>query len=133
MASEVERVAADGATAARPPETPSVAFYNNPKIRSAIWQLAMLAAVLWFGYEFALNAKANLEAQRIASGFGFLQNTAGFGVNQSLVAYSETDTYGRVFLVGLLNTLLVSGLGIVFATILGFIIGIARLSPNWLL
>jgi general L-amino acid transport system permease protein len=88
--------------------------------------------VLWFGYEFALNAKANLEAQKITSGFGFLENTAGFGVNQSLIPYNESDTYGRVFLVGLLNTLLVAGVGIVLATILGFFIGIARLSPNWL-
>ncbi len=88
--------------------------------------------VLWFGYEFALNAKANLEAQQITSGFGFLDQTAGFGINQSLIAYSETDTYARVFLVGLLNTLLVSVLGIVLATVLGFVIGIARLSPNWL-
>ena len=111
---------------------PRVAVFNNPKIRALFYQLVLLAAVLWFGYEFALNARANLEAQRITSGFGFLDNTAGFGVNQSLIAYSETDTYGRVFFVGLLNTLLVGGLGIVLATILGFVIGIARLSPNWL-
>jgi general L-amino acid transport system permease protein len=89
--------------------------------------------VVWFGYEFALNAKANLEDNRIASGFGFLENTAGFGVNQSLIAYDESDSYGRVFVVGLLNTLLVAGIGIVLATILGFLVGIARLSPNWLL
>src|SRR5206468_279842 len=57
---------------------------------------------------------------------------AGFGVNQSLIPYDESDTYARVFLVGLLNTLLVSGVGIVLATILGFAVGIARLSPNWL-
>ena len=62
-----------------------------------------------------------------------MENTAGFGVNQSLIPYNETDSYARVFLVGLLNTLLVSGLGIVFATVLGFVIGIARLSPNWLI
>ncbi|HZD63498.1 MAG TPA: ABC transporter permease subunit, partial [Xanthobacteraceae bacterium] len=101
-------------------------------MRAAFYQLVLLAAVLWFGYEFALNAKANLEAQKITSGFGFLENTAGFGVNQSLIPYNESDTYGRVFLVGLLNTLLVAGVGIVLATMLGFLIGIARLSPNWL-
>jgi general L-amino acid transport system permease protein len=128
MASEAERAAAEIA-----PTLPRVPLYNNPKIRSAAWQIGLLAALVWFGYEFALNAKANLDAQRIASGVGFLGNTAGFGVNQSLIAYSETDSYGRVFLVGLLNTLLVSGLGIVFATILGFVVGISRLSPNWLL
>jgi general L-amino acid transport system permease protein len=112
---------------------PRVAFYNNPRIRGVIYQLVLLAAVLWFAVEFALNAKANLDALKITSGFGFLETTAGFGVNQSLIPYSESDSYGRVFLVGLLNTLLVAGIGIVLATILGFVIGIARLSPNWLL
>jgi len=112
---------------------PRVAAYNNPKVRAVFYQLVLLALVLWFGYEFALNAKANLDAQRITSGFGFLDTTAGFSVNQSLIPYNETDTYGRVFLVGLLNTLLVAGIGIVLATTLGFIIGITRLSPNWLI
>ncbi len=117
----------------RAPPTPRVALHNNPKVRAFFYQLVLLAAVLWFGYEFALNAKANLDSQKIASGFGFLDQTAGFGVSQSLIPYSEQDTYRRVFFVGLLNTLLVSGVGIVLATVLGFLIGIARLSPNWLL
>jgi len=97
------------------------------------YQFALLAGLVWLGYAFALNAKANLDAQSITSGFGFLENTAGFAVNQSLIPYNESDTYGRVFLVGLLNTLLVAGIGIVLATIVGFAIGVARLSPNWLL
>ena len=122
MASDIQRASAP----------PRVAVYNNPKFRAVFYQLVLLVAVLWFGYEFALNAKANLDAQNITSGFGFLDNSAGFGVNQSLIAYDETDTYGRVFFVGLLNTLLVAGIGIVLATILGFLVGIARLSPNWL-
>jgi general L-amino acid transport system permease protein len=122
-------VSVDAQRASGPPRVP---LYNRPTVRAAFYQLILLAAVLWFGYEFALNAKANLEAQKITSGFGFLENTAGFGVNQSLIPYNESDTYGRVFLVGLLNTLLVAGVGIVLATILGFLIGIARLSPNWL-
>jgi general L-amino acid transport system permease protein len=111
---------------------PRVAIYNRPKVRALFYQLLLFALALWLGYEFILNAKANLAAQRITSGFGFLDQTAGFSVNQSLIPYNESDTYGRVFLVGLLNTLLVAGLGIVLATILGFVIGIARLSPNWL-
>ena len=119
--------------AERAPPAPRVALHNNPKFRALFYQLVLLAAVLWFGYEFALNAKANLDAQKIASGFGFLDHTAGFGVSQSLIPYSEQDTYRRVFFVGLLNTLLVAAVGIVFATVLGFLIGIARLSPNWLL
>ena len=119
----------DAQRASGPPRVP---LYNRPTVRAAFYQLVLLAAVLWFGYEFALNAKANLEAQKITSGFEFLENTAGFGVNQSLIPYNESDTYARVFLVGLLNTLLFAGVGIVLATILGFLIGIARLSPNWL-
>jgi general L-amino acid transport system permease protein len=92
-----------------------------------------LVLVLACAYAFAVNASANLRAQGFASGFGFLGNTAGFGINQTLIDYSETDTYGRVFVVGLLNTLLVAVIGCVLATILGFIVGIARLSPNWLI
>jgi general L-amino acid transport system permease protein len=111
---------------------PRVAIYNRPKVRSFFYQLVLLAVALCLGYAFVINAKANLDAQNITSGFGFLDQTAGFGVNQSLIPYDESDTYARVFLVGLLNTLLVSGVGIVLATILGFAIGIARLSPNWL-
>ena len=111
---------------------PRVAIYNRPRIRAVCYQLLLLAAVLGLCFEFALNAKANLDAQKIASGFGFLDNTAGFGINQSLIAYNESDTYARVFFVGLLNTLLVAAIGIVLATILGFFVGIARLSRNWL-
>jgi general L-amino acid transport system permease protein len=118
----------DYASAAR-----RVAFYRNPRFRSGLAQALLAVVLLWLAYAFVLNAKANIEAQHIGQGFGFLANTAGFGVNQSLIAYNESDTYGRVFLVGLLNTLLVAAIGIVLATILGFVIGIARLSSNWLL
>ncbi|MGH6767734.1 MAG: amino acid ABC transporter permease [Xanthobacteraceae bacterium] len=111
---------------------PRVAVYNNPKVRSAFYQLALLAVFIWLAVEFVLNARANLDAQNIRFGFGFLSDPASFAVSQSLIPYSEQDTYARVFLVGLLNTLLVSVLGIVFATILGFVVGIARLSPNLL-
>src|SRR5262249_41741005 len=67
---------------------PAVALYSNPTIRAALYQLALFGALLWFGYEFAVNARSNLTAQNITSGFGFLDHTAGFGVNQSLIAYS---------------------------------------------
>jgi len=112
---------------------PRVVIYNRQRFRAVFYQFALLAALVWLGYEFVLNAKANLDAQKITSGFGFLENTAGFAVNQSLISYNESDTYGRAFVVGLLNTLLVAGIGIVLATILGFAIGIGRLSRNWLL
>jgi general L-amino acid transport system permease protein len=114
-------------------EPPRVALYNNPRVRSLVYQVVLLAAICALGTLFFFNAKANLEAAGFASGFGFLNQTAGFGVSQSLIPYSESDTYRRVFFVGLANTLLVSILGIVLATVLGFVIGIARLSPNWLI
>ena len=96
-------------------------------------QILFVAVLAWIAYEIVANARANLQAQRITAGFGFLQNNAGFDVSQALIPYTGADTYARVFLVGLLNTLLVSVIGIFFATIIGFIVALGRLSPNWLL
>jgi general L-amino acid transport system permease protein len=96
-------------------------------------QVVFVAALVWIGYEIVANARANLEAQRITSGFGFLNHTAGFDVSQNLIPYTGSDTYTRVFFVGLLNTLLVSVIGIFFATLIGFLVALGRLSPNWLL
>jgi len=96
-------------------------------------QFAFAAILGWIGYEIISNARANLENQHIAAGFGFLRNNAGFDVNQTLISYSGSDTFLRVFVVGLLNTLVVSAVGIVFATVIGFIVALCRLSPNWLL
>src|ERR1700674_1407081 len=98
-----------------------------------VFQILFVAALAWIGYEIVANARANLQAQRITSGFGFLDQTAGFDVSQNLIPYSGSDTYTRVFLVGLLNTLLVAIIGIFFATVIGFIVALGRLSPNWLL
>jgi general L-amino acid transport system permease protein len=110
-----------------------VAFYNDPKVRSIAYQVALCAIVGFLVFAATRNAIINLERAHIASGFGFWQHTAGFDISQTLIAFdSATSTYGRALYVGLFNTLLVAGLGIVFATILGFIIGIARLSKNWL-
>jgi general L-amino acid transport system permease protein len=96
-------------------------------------QLLFAAALAWIAYEIVANARANLQAQRITAGFGFLVNTAGFDVSQNLIPYTGSDSYTRVFLVGLLNTLLVSVIGIFFATLIGFTVALGRLSPNWLL
>jgi general L-amino acid transport system permease protein len=96
-------------------------------------QFAFAAILGWIGYEIISNARANLENQHIAAGFGFLRNNAGFDVNQTLIAYTDSDTFLRVFVVGLLNTLVVSAVGIVFATVIGFIVALCRLSPNWLM
>jgi general L-amino acid transport system permease protein len=110
-----------------------VAFYNNPKVRSIAYQVALCAIIGFLVYAAASNAIDHLRRAHIASGFDFWNHTAGFDISQALIQFdSQTSSYGRAFWVGLLNTLLVAGLGIFFATILGFIIGIARLSKNFL-
>jgi general L-amino acid transport system permease protein len=106
--------------------------WNDPQLRALMFQLVFLAAVLALLGFIVHNTLANLESRGIGTGFDFLSNEAGFGIIQTLVDYSETSSFGRTFLVGLLNTLLVSLLGILLATLLGFVIGVARLSRNWL-
>ncbi|ARP77653.1 amino acid ABC transporter permease [Bordetella genomosp. 6] len=110
---------------------PLLSWLHDRKVRGVLLQLLLAAALLWLGYAGVSNAVANLKAANIASGFGFLANTAGFDINQSLIPYSgATSTYGDAFVVGLLNTLLVAAIGIVLATLIGFVVGIARLSSN---
>ncbi len=104
----------------------------NPTFRSIVFQFVAIAALAFFFYTIINNALTNLEARGIATGFDFLNQPAGFGIGLSLIEYNETFSYGRTFIVGLLNTALVSFLGIIFATIIGFALGIARLSSNWL-
>jgi general L-amino acid transport system permease protein len=101
--------------------------------RGVFLQLLFVAVLAWIGYEIIDNVRSNLASQRIAAGFGFLTNNAGFDVNQTLIPYSGSDSYARVFVVGLLNTLLVAVIGIFFATVIGFLVALGRLSPNWLL
>ena len=111
---------------------PKVSPLYDPRIRSVAYQLALVAAIVFVVYSAARNAADNLAKAKIASGFGFWNNTAGFDISQSLIEYSVQSSYGDAFWVGLLNTLLVAAIGIVLATILGFIVGIARLSKNFL-
>ncbi|MFG6667755.1 amino acid ABC transporter permease [Halomonas sp. HNIBRBA4712] len=108
-------------------------FWRDRAKRALIFQVLVVAAVAAFLLYIVGNTQQNLAARGITTGFGFLDNTAGFGIVQSLIDYSSQSTYGRTFFVGLLNTLLVGGLGVLAATIIGFIVGIARLSPNWLI
>ena len=98
-----------------------------------VLQAVFVLILIWVGYEVYVNASGNLETQHIATGFGFLSNNAGFDINQTLISYSGADTYFRVFLVGLLNTILVSLISIFFATVLGVTVALGRLSPNWLM
>jgi general L-amino acid transport system permease protein len=106
---------------------------NDPKFRSLAIQLLLVLAIGWFVWVIARNTQINLQNRNIASGFQFLWSTAGFGVSQALISYTEASSYGRALLVGFLNTLLVAGVGILCATIVGFILGIMRLSRNWLI
>src|SRR5258708_7369861 len=109
------------------------AFWNNPSVRAIAYQVLLVGGVIAVGAYLVHNTLVNLERQGIATGFGFLNREAAFEIGESLIPYTPADTYGRALLVGLLNTLCVAGIGIVLATILGTIIGIARLSTNWLI
>ena len=112
---------------------PRVSPLYDPRVRSIAYQAILCAIILFLAYSAFQNAADNLARARIASGFDFWNNTAGFDISQTLIAYSpQVSSYGRAFWVGLLNTLLVAAIGIVLATILGFIVGIARLSRNYL-
>ncbi|WP_116867337.1 amino acid ABC transporter permease [Pseudomonas syringae] len=106
---------------------------SDPKVRAWLFQIITVVAVIALGWFIFDNTQTNLQHRGITSGFGFLENSAGFGIAQHLIDYSEADSYARVFVIGLLNTLLVSVIGIVLATLLGFVIGVARLSPNWMI
>ena len=102
----------------------------DPKVRGIVFQVVLTALIVFVLYEAVTNATENLQKAKIASGFGFWNNIAGFDIGQRLIEYNATSSYGRAFWVGLFNTLLVASMGIVLATILGFVIGIGRLSKN---
>ncbi|MCA3882291.1 amino acid ABC transporter permease [Vibrio vulnificus] len=110
----------------------STNLFYNPTFRSVVFQVIAILALVFFFYTIVNNALTNLNARGIATGFDFLSQEAGFGIGLTLIEYDETFSYGRTFVIGLLNTALVSFLGIILATVLGFVIGIARLSSNWL-
>ena len=110
----------------------SVRWWNDRRVRSILYQAGVIGGVVLLGAYLVSNTLANLESRNIATGFGFLWREAGFGVSESPIEYSPADNYARVLLVGLLNTLKVSIVGIVLATVLGTLAGIARLSRNWL-
>ncbi len=115
-----------------PDTAPTVPFWNDPDKRSIFYQIATLVAVALLGYYLISNTMDNLARQSISTGFGFLEKEASFEIGESVIPYSAADTYARALWVGVLNTLKVSFIGIVITVILGTIIGIARLSSNWL-
>ncbi|MEO3990452.1 amino acid ABC transporter permease [Pseudocitrobacter cyperus] len=117
----------------RHPTVKGALSFSNPTVRAWLFQIIAVATLVAIAIYLIHNTITNLNNRGITSGFAFLDRSAGFGIVQHLIDYQQGDTYGRVFLVGLLNTLLVSALCIVFASILGFFLGLARLSDNWLL
>lgn len=107
-------------------------FWNDPAVRAVFWQVVAAAGVVALFSYLVHNTLVNLERQNIASGFGFFDIEAGFAIGEGLIDYTPTDTYLRAVVVGLLNTIKVAVVGIVFTTVLGTLIGVMRLSPNWL-
>lgn len=108
------------------------ALVYSARFRGIVYQVAVVAGVLALGWYLVHNTLANLAARGIATGFGFMGQEAGFDIGEGLIAYSAADTYLRALVVGVLNTLKVAALGIVLASLLGLVVGISRLSRNWL-
>ena len=108
--------------------------WTDPVFRSIVWQVLIVGIVVAIGWYFVSNTSRNLAARHIATGFGFLDRVAGIPIGESLLPYNPAvNTYGRALLIGVLNTLQVAVIGVILATILGTLIGIGRLSKNWLL
>lgn len=119
------------ATGAR--DVAKVSIWNDPKIRAIFVQVVVVAILLFLVYEIVHNTIANLQRLNKDFGFAFLSKTAGFDIIQTLIPYSSSSSYGTALKAGLLNTILVSVLSIIASTIIGFIVGLMRLSKNWLL
>ncbi len=111
---------------------PRESLLQNPTVRGAGYQILLVALIVFLGYEAAENVSTNLARAHVPLNFDFWNAVSGFDINQRLISYSSLSTYGQAFWVGLLNTLLVGALGIVLATVIGFVVGVARLSKNWI-
>src|SRR5262249_12137796 len=108
-------------------------WLNDQRVRGRLYQTLLLVCMAALACGAIYNALTNMRARGIPMGFGFWSEVAGFDINLRLINYTAQSTYGRAFGVGLLNTLLIAVISVPLATFLGFAIGIARLSPNWLL
>ncbi len=113
--------------------TTAIPFWRDERYLQILGQVVFIAVVLLVGYIISQNMVAGLRRQGMTLGFDFIQGTAGFDIGEKLIEYARGATYLRAFLVGLLNTLLVSAVGIVFSTLFGIILGVARLSSNFLI
>jgi general L-amino acid transport system permease protein len=108
--------------------------WADPLFRSIVWQIVIVGIVVAIGWYLVRNTNQNLAARHIATGFGFLDRIAGIPIGESLISYDPAvNTYARALWIGVLNTLKVAVIGVILATILGTVIGIGRLSKNWLL
>jgi general L-amino acid transport system permease protein len=107
-------------------------FWLDPKKRNLIFQFITFCIVGLLAYYLVSNTLANLQRQKIASGFGFLTKEASFEIGESVIPYSAANSYARALLVGALNTVKVAFIGVVITLLLGTVIGVARLSSNWL-
>jgi general L-amino acid transport system permease protein len=116
-----------------PPEKTTGFSWSDPRLRGLFWQVLVVAIIIAAIAWLWRNAAHNLDARRISTGFGFLSREAGMPIADTLISYNPSDTYARALAVGVLNTIRVAAIGVVFATILGTLIGIARLSKNWML
>jgi len=126
------------ATMSKPDRTPKggndfLSMINRREVREVIYQIIIVVVLAAFFWMIVTNTINNLQKQNIASGFGFWDEIAGFDISQTLIDYTARSSYGRAFWVGLLNTVVVSAIGIVLATLVGFTMGMARLSSNWLI
>jgi general L-amino acid transport system permease protein len=117
----------------RTSEPAKASVLYDPFWRGLIFQIVLIATLLAVGYWLYTNTVANLTRQNIQTGFGFLRGRAGFDISERLIEYTSDSNYGRAILVGIANTLVVAACGIVTATILGFLVGVGRLSKNWLI
>ena len=109
------------------------AFFNDPKVRSTVIQVVLVTVLVYAVWSLISNTATNLSNQGKVFGFSFLTNSSGFDVNQTLIEYSRESSFISVYFVGLINTLLVAIIGIILATFLGFTMGVARLSKNWII
>jgi general L-amino acid transport system permease protein len=112
---------------------PKVSLLYNPALRSYAYQAITILVILWAVYYAWTNAAANLARANMTAGFGFLSSRAGFDIAQTLISYTSDSTYFRALEVGLINTLVVAFFGVITATTVGLLVGIGRLSPNWLI
>ncbi|MDX1710020.1 MAG: amino acid ABC transporter permease [Rhodovibrionaceae bacterium] len=126
-------MAAEDAAHGQSGQPEAVKPWRNPKVRAIFFQILVLGGVGLLAYYLISNTMQNLAERQIQTGFDFLENEAGFFIGEAMVDYAASDSYGRAFLIGILNTIRVAFLGIVLSTIIGTIVGVARLSSNFLI